>query len=104
MQRLRQEGAAVVALALVAGVGLGCRAPETALELDPASSRSPAAGSVVGGIGEYGAHVWRGLPYAQPPVGALRWRAPRALPASRSWSVLSTDAARPMVWCSPEVS
>ena len=68
MQRLRQEGAAVVALALVAGVGLGCRAPETALELDPASSRSPAAGSVAGGIGASGAHGCRGRPcQAQAP-------------------------------------
>lgn len=26
---------------------------------------------------EGAAHVWRGIPYAQPPVGDLRWRAPR---------------------------
>jgi carboxylesterase family protein len=25
--------------------------------------------------------IWRGIPYAQPPVGDLRWRAPRAVEA-----------------------
>jgi para-nitrobenzyl esterase len=32
---------------------------------------------VVGFTNADGAHVWRGIPTAQPPVGALRWRAPR---------------------------
>lgn len=30
-----------------------------------------------------GADVWRGIPYALPPVGELRWRAPRPAPPQR---------------------
>nr|WP_318381638.1 carboxylesterase/lipase family protein [uncultured Enterobacter sp.] len=37
-------------------------------------------GTVIG-LNEEGVHVWRGLPYAAPPVGALRWRAPQPLSA-----------------------
>lgn len=29
------------------------------------------------GAAEEHVHVWRGIPFAAPPVGALRWRAPR---------------------------
>jgi len=34
-------------------------------------------GELVGSIAENGAHVWRGIPFAAPPLGADRWRAPR---------------------------
>ncbi len=47
----------------------------------PATLRKPPAGAVVGSEGHYGNHVWRGIPFAQPPVGKLRWRAPQALAA-----------------------
>lgn len=33
------------------------------------------------GSAEQGIHIWRGIPYAAPPVGPLRWRAPQ--PAAR---------------------
>lgn len=33
------------------------------------------------GTAEENMHIWRGIPYAAPPVGDLRWRAPQ--PAAR---------------------
>ncbi len=47
---------------------------------DDATRRSLPAGEVVGFTGVYGNHAWRGIPFAEPPVGSLRWRAPRPLP------------------------
>ncbi|MDX1650665.1 MAG: carboxylesterase family protein, partial [Myxococcota bacterium] len=45
---------------------------------DPTSVRPLAQGRVVGyAHPDREAHVWRGLPFARPPVGPLRWRAPR---------------------------
>jgi len=43
------------------------------------TTRHPVAGPVSGNIEENGALSWRGIPYAQPPVGELRWKAPRSL-------------------------
>ncbi|WP_162251383.1 carboxylesterase/lipase family protein [Massilia sp. Root418] len=42
------------------------------------SLRRTALGDVVGRADRHHTHAWLGLPYAQPPVGALRWKAPRA--------------------------
>ena len=39
--------------------------------------RSTEGGDVVGFIDKYGARSWQGIPFAQPPVGSLRWRAPQ---------------------------
>jgi para-nitrobenzyl esterase len=50
--------------------------PREARIADPASRRSTPAGDVVGFTGRYGSHVWLGIPFAAPPVGAQRWRAP----------------------------
>ncbi|HKE13101.1 MAG TPA: carboxylesterase family protein, partial [Myxococcota bacterium] len=44
---------------------------------DPATLRSTGGGELVGGEGRYGSSAWLGIPYAKPPVGALRWRAPQ---------------------------
>ena len=43
---------------------------------DPASRRTTPTGEVEGFVGDYDSYVWLGLPYASPPVGDLRWRAP----------------------------
>jgi para-nitrobenzyl esterase len=48
--------------------------------VDQTSRRSLPAGDVVGLTGQYGNHAWKGIPYAEPPSGELRWRAPRAAP------------------------
>ncbi len=59
------------ALALAA-----CGAPPPAPTIDPITRRTTASGEVVGFVAANGSHVWRGIPYAAPPTGALRWRAP----------------------------
>lgn len=41
------------------------------------SLRITPSGSVVGYADKYDSYAWLGLPFAQPPVDDLRWRAPR---------------------------
>ncbi len=69
---------------VLAALSLACGGGESANPVaDPSSRRDLPAGQVVGYTGPYGAHAWQGIPYAEPPEGDLRWRAPR--PAAR-WS------------------
>jgi hypothetical protein len=44
---------------------------------DPSSRRVTRAGTVVGFVGQYDSHVWLGIPFAEPPVGPLRWHQAR---------------------------
>jgi para-nitrobenzyl esterase len=55
-------------------VPLEARAPEPAT----VTIRSTEAGEVVGFMDREGARAWLGIPFARPPVGDLRWRAPQA--------------------------
>ncbi len=57
----------------------GSEPEETTVELvrDDVTLRSTTAGDVVGFIDTNGARAWRGIPFAEPPSGDLRWRAPR---------------------------
>lgn len=49
---------------------------------DPATLRATESGPVIGFNGLKDTHVWLGIPYASPPMGVLRWLAPRP---SESW-------------------
>jgi len=44
---------------------------------DVSSERLTRLGSVVGFEGAFDSHAWHGIPFAEPPVGNLRWRPPR---------------------------
>jgi len=48
----------------------------------PSSVRSISTGEIIGMQGGRDAHAWLGIPYAEPPVAALRWKAPRS---ARPW-------------------
>ena len=68
---------------------------------DPATARTLGDGGVVGYVdADTGAHVWRAIPFAAPPVGDLRWRAPRA-PAA--WTAPRTSVT-PAPWCPQQLS
>ncbi|HBS03388.1 MAG TPA: hypothetical protein DEA96_00380 [Leptospiraceae bacterium] len=45
-------------------------------ELNREALRTVEQGDLVGGDHLYNSHVWYGIPYAAPPVGPLRWKAP----------------------------
>src|SRR5687767_135678 len=58
----------------------GCSAARPAWaisETSEATRRTTTHGEVLGGPGRYGSHAWLGIPFAAPPVGPLRWRAPQ---------------------------
>ena len=54
--------------------------PKLAAQPAEATRVAPAAGPVIGSQ-EHDLSVWEGIPYAQAPVGNLRWRAPQPLAA-----------------------
>ena len=73
-------GALVLMLLLAAVLSIRALAP---IRVDPpvriadvSSERLLTSGSVVGFAAESETHAWLGIPYARPPVGPLRWRAP----------------------------
>lgn len=70
---IRTSSAALLLVALA-----GCAGPASAPVASGANVSAP-AGRLEGRI-EGGVRVFRGIPYAQPPVGAARWQPPVALP------------------------
>ena len=67
---MKRAGIAVAALALSACVTVG------AVDADPIVLTTSGK---LAGVAEGNAVVFRGVPYAQPPVGDLRWRAPEPI-------------------------
>ncbi len=53
-------------------------------------------GGTLHGVRTGGTVAFRGVPYARPPVGALRWKAPRPAPTWRG--VRDAAASRPACW------
>ncbi len=45
---------------------------------DPSATRQTGQGTLIGFADSPKTHSWAGVPYAAPPIGALRWKAPRA--------------------------
>lgn len=86
--------------------GRGERASAVATIVSEQRERAGAVGTVVQttsgavrGIADGQALVWRGVPYAQPPVGDLRWRAPQDPPP---WDGVRDATAHPEV-CAQQV-
>jgi para-nitrobenzyl esterase len=73
---------AVALVAVVANLGFAQQPASVKIE-----------GGLIQGTNEDGLTIYRGIPFAAPPVGALRWRAPR--PAAKWDGVLSTTKFGP---------
>jgi len=79
----------VVVFLLWVALVSGCASPsQTRSSREPVSTDT---GSVVAYEAEDNILQWYDIPYAQAPVGDLRWRAPKALPVTDSPIVRSTD-------------
>jgi para-nitrobenzyl esterase len=61
----------------------------------PESARQTSLGTVVGFADRYDTWSWRGIPFAQAPVGELRWRAPQP---AQPWEG-SLEALSFAPWC-----
>jgi para-nitrobenzyl esterase len=81
----------VVWLVLFSACGLGApeREPRVAA---PETRRTTSLGDVVGALGSEGTHAWYGIPFAKPPTGDRRWRAPEA---AAPWGDLREALADP---------
>ena len=61
---------------LAMGLLASCGKYDPPAELDPNARGTVEQGTLIGGTHLYNSHVWYGIPYAMPPVGAMRWKAP----------------------------
>lgn len=72
--------------------------PQWPTETAPQSLRTIDSGPVVGFASDYDTFGWLGIPYAAPPIGELRWRAPRsALTWSEPRNALNPGAVCPQI-------
>ena len=95
---MKRVAALFAALALTACAGQA-KAPLPAAS--PATARTIPQGQLVGYVdGETGAHVWRSIPFAAPPAGDLRWRAPRP---PKAWTGQRVSTA-PAPWCPQQLN
>ena len=68
---------ALAAAALASAFGCARPRPFSIAKADPATLRTTRDGAVVGGAGRFDSQAWLGIPFAAPPIGPLRWRAPQ---------------------------
>jgi para-nitrobenzyl esterase len=95
----------VVVSAALAGSGFWLYLAAPGLDLgdevviaDVASERLTHYGSIVGFAGPHDSHAWLGIPYAAPPVGDRRWRAPgRPEPWTDTLDALEYGSACPQL-------
>ena len=65
---------------------------------DADSLRHSSGGDLIGFADRFDTYAWLGIPFAQPPVGELRWRAPRpAAPWSGVRNALTFSSMCPQV-------
>mgnify|MGYP003384949402 CR=1 FL=1 len=75
----KQVAALMTPMMLITGVSLvGCSNESVDRVIAPQTERQLAQGTVIGFEGEYNNHAWIGIPFAKPPVGELRWKAPQS--------------------------
>ena len=81
---------------IVMGIGFVC--PALAQKIDSPQVKT-ANGIVQGVVETSGIHSFKGIPYAQPPVGDLRWKEPQS---PKNWKgVLHTDHFGPQAMQAP---
>ncbi|WP_299974070.1 carboxylesterase family protein [uncultured Pseudoteredinibacter sp.] len=75
--RPSKPSAAFISLVLAVMLLSACAEKAEQAEALPALQIS--SGEIIGSYNSLGGRQWRGIPYAEPPIGDLRWRAPQKI-------------------------